>query len=521
MGFDCTLHVVDAASLARFSARLLGDARGEPADADLDARLAAARRLLDDDPEAGAREVAALALLVASRDAPHAKSRGFAISLWDEGVLGRRPPAKLLGSIAEHLPAIVAAHPSFARHAPRRFDGNFAVGPFVAAEHVPALLAHVERALEGLVPGDRAPYLPLVRVLRAAASRGLAYWEGTDLAVASAHDEWLTEDVPAGVRVAPSPIASPIARPLAARGTRLLVHETFRLHEVAFGSFPPRVSTREGVQVTAVALGEGGPGFARVATDPTVRPFVFAHVDLATSTPVTAAIPFEVAAARAVDGGVLLLPSPYADREHLAPHVLRGGSLARLDVPAPRGKPGSLEHAAEPFGDGSWLLVWDRIAYRWDGAASLTQLGATPLGRLEDALSAFTTNDGAIVGAFGRRLLRVDRAGKRRVLLGLDNVMHVARGPAGAIVVHEGDNPEGDALKILWPDGAVTGVPPRALGLAESPTLAIFDEGEGALVALARGAWHALGWDVVASSPRAAGDAFAAARARLAKRRRR
>lgn len=534
MGFDCTLHVVDEGSLARFSARVLrGERRGGAFDADpeSDPRLDEAKRLLVEAPEQGAPTLAALALAFVSTEAPHVYSRGFALSLWDEAVLGARPPPRLLGSFASHLPAIAAAYPGFAEHAPRDFDGNYSVGPFVAAQDVPAVRAHVERAIDALVPGRRAPYLPLLRVLRVAEARAHAYWEGTDLAVHQAHEEWLAAEAPQGggaahARVAPSPIASPLAAPLAIAGPRWLVHETWKLHDVDFSAFPPRVRTHEGVQITAAARTPWGTLFVRRATDPSVRPYVFSYLELAEDLapaphqPPALAIelPFEIGAAHATDDGVLLLPGRYGLPATLAAHVLRRDGLSRLALPTPACKPGAFECAAVPFGDGSWLLLWDRLPYRWDGRGAPEPLGPRPIGRLESLLAAVTLDDAAVLGAFGRTLTRVDRAGERSAPLPLRNVMQIARGPGSAVVLLEGDNPEADALKIYWQgEGAVTHVQPAVLGLTGSPSFVRYEASLDALIAASPGAWHAVDWSALAALPRVALKAFAKRHAAMAK----
>jgi len=46
----------------------------------------------------------------------------------------------------------------------------------VSARDVPAVLAHVEKLVEAMAPGDRVRYRPLCEVLRVAAARGLGYW---------------------------------------------------------------------------------------------------------------------------------------------------------------------------------------------------------------------------------------------------------------------------------------------------------------------------------------------------------
>src|SRR5262245_23505535 len=87
VGWDCTLHVVDGASLARFSARFLRGMHRSAAfdrEYDADALIEEVKQLIATDPETGARALGELALLYVSTETPHAYCRGFALSLWDD-----------------------------------------------------------------------------------------------------------------------------------------------------------------------------------------------------------------------------------------------------------------------------------------------------------------------------------------------------------------------------------------------------------------------------------------------------
>src|SRR5262249_20077064 len=148
VGWDCTLHVLDRASLARFSARFLrGMHRGAAFDReyDGDALIGNVKQLIATDPETGARALGELALLYVSTETPHAYCRGFALSLWDEAAMQAALPARWLGTVETFLVDIVAAYPKIAGLVPRAFDQNICVGPVVSPRDVPALLAHVEK----------------------------------------------------------------------------------------------------------------------------------------------------------------------------------------------------------------------------------------------------------------------------------------------------------------------------------------------------------------------------------------
>jgi hypothetical protein len=190
MGWDCTLHVVDDASLARFAARFLhGLHRNTTFDReyDADAMIAKVKQLIGEAPAIGARALGELALLYVSTETPHVVCRGFALSLWDPEAMGAPAPVKWLGTVESRLADIIAAYPRIAGRVPRSCDHSLCVGPLVPARDVPALLAYVDGVVEALAPGDRARYRPLRDVLRVAAARGLGYWEGTGIDVSQAH----------------------------------------------------------------------------------------------------------------------------------------------------------------------------------------------------------------------------------------------------------------------------------------------------------------------------------------------
>jgi hypothetical protein len=451
-------------------------------------------------------------------------SRGFALSLWDDEVMGAPLPTELLGSVESAIPELVRAYPSIAGRVPSMFDGNYCVGTFVAARDVPALLAYIEHVIDAMVPGRRSPYLPLLRVLRVAAARGHAYWEGTDLQVSQANQEWLASDTPEGAQVEPNPFTSPLVRPLAIRGATWFLHEHWKLHVVDVAAFPPSVTTYDGLQVVVAAFTPWNTLLIRMATDPNQKPYQFSYAELPDgsgpqeATPLTLDLPFKVSQAHGTAEGVLLLPDRYGDVATFAPYVLRaGGVVERVEAPAPTCQPGQLRCAAAPFGDGSLLVLWDGRPYRWDGGRALVPLGDEELGGPDDLLATVTLPDGSIVGGFGRKLVRIDREGRRSTVLPLTNVMAVGQGPEDVLVIKEGENPEADALKLWWPGSReITHVQLEVLGLESSPTLSYYDPVRDQLVAMRPGAWHAVAWATLAALPRVDLARFADEHARLA-----
>lgn len=521
MGWDCTLHVVDSASLARFSARFLrGMYRGAAFDReyDADAMIDHVKQLIATDPGTGARALGELALLYVSTETPHVYCRGFALSLWDDAAMHAALPKKWLGSVENYLVDIIAAYPRIAGRVPRAFDHNGCVGPLVSARDVPALLAHVEKVLDAMAPGDRVRYRPLWEVLRVAAARGLGYWEGTDIDVIQTHESWLAPVRRPRVVTAPSPLTSAHARPLAMSGDRMLVGEHFVLHELDTASFPPGVVTHDDTQVTAAAFTPWGTEFVRMVTDREVRPFKFGYFELPDRRPLAIDPEFAVGLARPTRDGVLLFPLPTTQRPAGArPVVLRlPDALEPLALPEAASE--RIECEAIGFGDGSLLVVWDGVPYRWDGVGPPESLGGT-LEVPDDPCSAVTLSDGSIVGGFGRKLVRIDRDGQRAAVLPLDNVVGVARGPADTLIISEGDNPEGDALKLWWPaTRELTHVQPKLLELDDRPMFVYFDPSAQLVVAARPRLWHALAWSELEAMRRVSEAEFTARRAALVER---
>jgi hypothetical protein len=386
---------------------------------------------------------------------------------------------------------------------PRQLEANGCVGPLVAARDVPALLHHVEAVLDRMPPGDAARFRGLRDVLTVAAARGLAYWEGTDIDVAQSHESWLVPVRPPALITAPNPLSSPLARPIACAGTRMLVGEHFVFHELDTATFPPGVITNADMHVTAAAFTPWGTEFVRMATDRNVRPFQFAYYELPAREPLAIDPPVPIGIARPARDCVLLFPERSTKlRSGVTPFVLRPGQpLEPLAVPEATSLQ-AIECAAIGFGDGTYLVVWDGLPYRWDCESAPVPLGA-PLGAPEDVGSAVVLADGSIAGGFGRKLVRIDRDGARETILPLDHVMTVAKGPEDALVIGEADHAEGDALKVWWPaTHELTRVSKAALGVTEPPTFVYYDPIAELVVAARPGTWHALPWSVLAGMRR-------------------
>ena len=238
------------------------------------------------------------------------------------------------------------------------------------------------------------------------------------------------------------------------------------------------ITTHEDMQVTAAAFTPWGTQFVRMATDRTVRPFKFSYFELPDrdATRDRAAVRDRPRAARA------RLRAAVSAAEHARAQRRPAARAPRADAPtgssrcrARAGDPQRVECDAIAFGDGELLVVWDAVAYRWDGTSAPVLLGDT-LDAPDDLGAAV-----ALVGWLDRRRVR-PQAGARRprrqptTVLPLDNVMAVVRGPDDVLIIGEGDNPEADVLKLWWPASReVTYIPPELLGLDDRATFVYVD----------------------------------------------
>jgi hypothetical protein len=198
MGYDCTLHVIDPASIDRFVCWFLR----EPVDAkafekafDTGGLRDEVLRALEESPSKGGRALLHALLMFCSAEAPHRTSRGFCVGLWHKMGLGLadEPPTSAISfsAMAERLARIVERYPAFDGQLHTGIEGNYCVGHYVAPEDVGALREHVEATLDH-APGDWLDALErLHQVLLAAESRKLGYWEATDLEVVNANKAWL------------------------------------------------------------------------------------------------------------------------------------------------------------------------------------------------------------------------------------------------------------------------------------------------------------------------------------------
>lgn len=128
MGFDCTLHLVDARVVReQFVPWFLGrggdPSRFEAAFADANALRDKVRAAIAEGSPSAGGLLCQLAVMFVSADLPHVYERGFALSLWPELPDGGASiPDSMTASPATMLGDIVSQHPKL--RLPRWFESN-------------------------------------------------------------------------------------------------------------------------------------------------------------------------------------------------------------------------------------------------------------------------------------------------------------------------------------------------------------------------------------------------------------
>lgn len=515
MGYDCTLHVVDPASIDRFAARFLGKGGKRSAldkRVDVEALFTQVRDAIAASPGSGARALLAALLLCCSAEAPHARSRNFALGLWSryEADLGPPPPASLIphGALREPLRPVLEAHPALAAALHTGFDGNYAVGEYVPPAAVPPLRAWLEARRAELLPRWQDLLDPLLLVLSVAEARGLGYWEATDLDVTQANEKWLDAARPkpdASVTTQSIPIpGSPYL--MYAGGDRLVLSAALSDVTVIVDLSAERPRTRriDDFFIRYAAAGEGG-ALHCVGRLRHQNPYRLYTVPLDGGAPREERSPFagtELEEVFSAAGAIYL-----GARGGRPPERRRAGAWAPVAV-QPLKDPitySSYRFFAAPFDGEAALLVWGDQAYRVDGDA-LTPLpcaGLSPEVSIMSPLSCLREPSGALLLIDDRRLVTVDREGRREpVSDALENVMGFSPGPGDALVLWQGDTLEGDDVKILWREaGRVTRVPAKTLPKMRHLTWAGYLPSAHQLAVLEGARLHRVSWAAVAGLP--------------------
>jgi hypothetical protein len=488
MGYDCTFHLVDEKLITEELVPALLGRRDPPRDlqghyedhAEIWQKVRASLR--DDPPEAAAQTICQLAVMLASCRLPHTQARGLAFSLWHkQEAIAAQPPS---GSPAPLFEALTAAHPRLSGRFPSGFSSNYTTGVYLSPARVPAALKWLEGQLAKIAKGDREQYLPIVRVLRAAAKGGYGFWEATDLSVVLTGQALLTEGErkPAAVRAHSLSIyIFPTLLWLGEDALLLSEDKHYQTLYLDLSVFPPRSRLRKGEFAIGAARSRGGRWALLASVDAEARPRVFdlRFVD---------ELGGEARRVAAEDRSLDHLAASVGDRVYVFPSSdgvrykktfhpwwSDGGPL-QVDEGLPAavgveiGKLGpSFTHGSVQLGDGGDVLIWDGNGYerRGEGWEATFAIAAQPS---HVRWSSVPAGSDGFYYLSNRQLFEVHRGGAPiRHLPTMDNVMGIAPGPGGSLILVEGQNKQGDVAKVYFPaEGRYTGLDREDFGASES-----------------------------------------------------
>ncbi|QEH38275.1 hypothetical protein OJF2_68730 [Aquisphaera giovannonii] len=503
MGYDCTLHLVDEAAIRdEFVPRLLGRSRKRtaldrvmPDAAELWAK--AREALAGDDPREAASLVCQLAVMFSACSLPHQYERGFALSLWDrqEDEVAVEFPAELASSPEPLFAEVVAQHPELHGRFPTWFSGNFSTGVYVPADRVKEVLAWVEGRVAAFTKGRQRDFRGLLGILRAAAAKGLAYWEATDLAIPMAGQfpgdpalmiaAYLGNEPGAASReVEMAPLGGHVATLWTQIIDERLVstdYDPLGTNVWDLGTWPPRQEHRVGDFAASLARSREGRWLLLSAVDPKARPRVFRprlYADLAGKPEPLPPVVLDGAEREASGCGfagetpVVFLSKRWDCKagDPLAPPVwLEGEAWKSIPgLPAAAARPSSLRGSVQepvigtvPLADGGDVIIWDGDGYerRGDAFEKTFAMGA------RQPESNWTCAPAGRDGFFylsDRRLFEVHRGvGPVAHAKGWKNIMTIGVGPSGSLLLKEGNNDDGDAAKLYFPaDGSFIHIDP-------------------------------------------------------------
>jgi hypothetical protein len=503
MGYDCTLHLVDEQAIReQFVPRLLRRSRKKTA---LDRVLENAgvlwssvrRALEEDEPESAASVLCQLAITFSACSLPHQYERGFALCLWErQGKdLAVEYPSELTFSPEPLFTAVVEQYPRLHGHFPTWFIGNYSTGVFIPADRVPEVLAWVETRIAPLAKGDRRHFKGLLGILRAAADQHLAYWEATDLAVPMANEypgdprlmlaRYLgNEPGTPGRQLEEAPHNGPSYSVACDVLDGWLVSADYRPFGTSFqdlNTWPPRLAHVLHDYSPYRARSRDGRWLLFSETDPKTesfcfRPHLFSDLDRKPDgvfPVVVDGAELSINAGGFVGDRLLVFRKPPDTKvgETFPPPLWLEGTSWK---PAPGLPPaearasGRSRSVEKPvvglveLADGGTVVIWDGDGYELRGGQFEKTFAMQARTSYVDWMSAPAGTDGFFYLS-GRRLFEVHRHGAPTPhARKWTNIMAIGPGPAGGLLLKEGNNKDGDVAKLYFPaDGTFIHIEPE------------------------------------------------------------
>jgi hypothetical protein len=397
-------------------------------------------------------------------------------------------PDDFSASPEELFAELVARYPRLQGCFPIAFESNYMTGVFIPSARAPVAMRWLERTNEALTPLDRRMTKGILRILKEASGKGLAFWEATDLSLPA----------PAPVTAIAAPASDQIellnrVSDVRAYDGDVLVFSHRNPKQTTFvdvSTWPPLITNRLSDYARAAARDPStGVWTLKTATDSHLSPIPFHWMvlpKLSASEPLQGPLEFEKGlepnqydSVGIVDGRIVLAPTESGPRNDDIRPAIRGEDgkfhlVSGLPPAEPSNKTiGSRFCKAMGFvrlRDGRDFLIWDgngyslsgskpEMVFHLDAQESTADWSYAPLG------------EHGFYYLSGRKLFAVRGPGEKpeALLPKLTNIMQLAAGPGDWLIIHEGDNSRDDAAKIYLPaEGVFIHISHEWLGAAST-----------------------------------------------------
>ncbi len=544
MGYDCTFHLVDEKAIREeFVPKLLGrnlaptllDSIRE----DADELWSTVRRALTDgvdsdgdpiDEETVASLVCQLALIYSSCSLPHHYERGLAFSLWPDDQGLDEFPDEYAHSPEPLFAQVVEQYPKLRNNFPQWFTGNYSTGIYIPSNRVAIVRHWLEAQLQKLKKGPRRMFRSFVNILKSAEEKGFAYWEATDLAVpimgqVPGDDTLMTADHLKNV-----PGVSPVEKfSLPQRLDQVGGGQDIHVLSSALPDttlildlrqWPPQCHVRDEEFTWRADRGNSGkwlfisrsgakrgqitPARGRILADLHKDPEAIFDVSIDGSK-------IKVSDGFLINERVLLVPETDANEEGtdvfawiqhgsemrpahgLPPHKVRKDSFSNARI---------VKDIAR-LADNAEVLLWEGDGYEWDGTCfnRTFHLGVT---EAYDPLCAVALGNDGFFFLKNRQLFEIHRGKEPEPHLpDLTNIMQALPGPAGGILLMEGENDDGDIGKLYFPANCTfIHIEPELLGDQDLYDFLCWSRTANRIIASDRMHLYAISADKVLSLPR-------------------
>ena len=428
------------------------------------------------------------------------------MSLWedqDEDVAVEYP-AEFAFSPESLFVDVVTKYPALAGHFPTWFTSNYCTGVFIPSERVPEILAWIEKKIATFAKGDQRQFKGLLGILRAAVQKKLAYWEATDLAIPMmdqyAGDPRLmlasylgNEPGTASSQVEEAPLSGHFR----SLGSKTIDHwlisadyNPFLTNFWDISVWPPRLVHTLPEFAPHLAHSRDGRWLLFSETNSearprTFRPRLFSALNKAANGEfpvVVKGAEVSIKAGGFIGDRLMVFQDPHhsvkvGDNLPLPLWLEDKGWQPLPGLPTAVAKQSPLPRFIEApvvgivqLADGGDVVIWDGDGYEWVGEYFEKRFSMAAKTSNGDWTDAPAGSDGFFFLS-NRQLFEVHRHGAAKAhAKRLSNIMSIGRGPAGSLLLKEGDNKDGDVAKLYFPgDGTFIHIEPELFDDEEYP----------------------------------------------------